>query len=369
MKFTCTQIALSKALNIVSKAVSTRTTIPILKGILLTVQNNRLTLAASDLDIGIETSIEVSDATDGAAVVSAKLFEEIIRRLPAALVKLERDDQNNLHISCLSSDFSIVALPADEFPAIGSIKEEYRIPIQRDSLRDLIKKTTFSASIDDKKGILTGCLFKLKKEEIVAVALDGFRMAVAVEQAGEIEGKSMVVPARILNEIAKLLSESVQEEEIVLLLDDKKMEIRTEDTRVISRLMEGDFIKYEDIVPKTHKTRCVLARQEMLASIERASLLAREGKNNLIKVTIADGQMEITSRSEEGNVKEIIACEMEGDELVIGFNSKYIAEALRAVNDEEVVFEMSTSTSPCLVKPVEGNSYMYLILPVRIAAS
>ena len=155
------------------------------------------------------------------------------------------------------------------------------------------------------------------------MALDGFRMAVAVEQAGEAEGKSMVVPARILNEIAKLLGDSVQEEEIVLLLDDKKMEIRTEETRVISRLMEGDFIKYEDIVPKTYKTRCVLARQEMLASIERASLLAREGKNNLIKVTISDGQMEITSRVRK-KCKEIIACEMEGDELVIGFNSKYI---------------------------------------------
>lgn len=369
MKFTCTQAALSKALNIVSKAVSVRTTIPILKGILLHVQDGHLTLTASDLDLSIETIMDVGDVEEGSAVVSARLFEDIIRRLPSALVSIETGDQNSLSISCLSSDFSIVALPAEEFPSIGSIKEEKRVTVQRDALKNLIKKTTFSASIDEKKGILTGCLLELKQNEIVAVALDGFRMAVAAEQTEEADKGSIVVPARILNEVVKLLGESVQEEEIVLLLDDKKMEIRTKDTRVISRLMEGDFIKYEDIIPKTFKTRCVIDRKEILSAIERASLLAREGKNNLIKMTIANGQIEMTSRSEEGNVKEVVFCEIEGEELVIGFNTKYIADALKTVENEEIVLEMSTNTSPCLIKPIEGNSFLYLILPVRIAAS
>jgi len=369
MKFICSQLALSKALNTVSKAVSTRTTIPILKGILMTVKNDRLILTASDLDLSIETTMEVSDAEEGSVVVSAKLFGDIIRRLPNAPIKAELDDKNNLGISCLSSDFSIVALPADEFPSIGTVKEEESLFIQREALKELIKKTTFSASIDEKKGILTGCLLEMKENELVMAALDGFRMAVATEAVGETASRNIVVPARILNEISKLISESIQEEKITILLDEKKMEIKTADTRVISRLMEGDFIKYADIIPKNYKTRCVLERGEMLNSIERASLLAKEGKNSLIKVHIEEGFMEITSRSEEGNVREKISCETEGEELVIGFNSKYIADVLKALDEEEIVFEMTSSTSPCLIKPLEGNAFLYLVLPVRIAAN
>lgn len=369
MKFICSQLALAKALNTVSKAVSTRTTIPILKGILLTVQKEHLILTASDLDLSIETTVEVNDAEEGSVVVSARLFGDIIRRLPNAPVKVDMDEKNNLRISCLSSDFSIVALPADEFPSIGSVKEEESLLIQKEALKELIKKTTFSASIDEKKGILTGCLLEMKEKEVVMVSLDGFRMAVATEKIAEKAKRNIVVPARILNEINKLIGESIQEEEITVLLDEKKMEIKTADTRVISRLMEGEFIKYADIIPKNYKSRCVLERAEMLNSIERASLLAKEGKNNLIKVHLQEGTLEITSRSEEGNVREQLSCETEGEEIVIGFNSKYIADVLKAVGEEEVVFEMSGSTSPCLIKPLEGNAFLYLVLPVRIAAS
>jgi DNA polymerase-3 subunit beta len=209
----------------------------------------------------------------------------------------------------------------------------------------------------------------MKEKQLVMAALDGFRMAVATEAVGEAASRNIVVPARILNEISKLISESIQEEKITILLDEKKMEIKTADTRVISRLMEGEFIKYADIIPKSHKTRCVLDRGEMLNSIERASLLAKEGKNNLIKVHIEEGSMEITSRSEEGNVREKISCETEGEEMVIGFNSKYIADVLKALDEEEIVFEMTSSTSPCLIKPLEGDAFLYLVLPVRIAAS
>lgn len=369
MKFICSQQALSKALNTVSKAVSTRTTIPILKGILMTVREGKLMLTASDLDLSIETTLEVSDSKEGAAVVSARLLGDIIRRLPGALVKMEKDDKNNLNISCLSSDFSIVALPADEFPAIGTVKKEESLTIQKEALKELIKKTTFSASVDEKKGILTGCLLEMKGKELAMVALDGFRMAVACEALKEEAKRNIVVPARILNEISKLISDSIQEEEITILLDDKKMEIMTADTRVISRLMEGEFIKYGDIVPKSYKTRCVTDRSEMLNSIERASLLAKEGKNNLIKVNVQKESIEITSRSEEGNVREKVSCETEGEELVIGFNSKYISDVLKGLETEEVVFEMNSSTSPCIIKPVEGNAFLYLVLPVRIAAS
>ncbi|NCB42055.1 MAG: DNA polymerase III subunit beta [Clostridia bacterium] len=369
MKFTCSQSSLVKAINTVSKAVSTRTTIPILKGLLLEVKENKLIITASDLDLSIETKVDVSESEEGSLVVSAKLFGEIIRKLPNALIKVKKDEKENLFISCLSSDFSIVALPADEFPSIGYVSEENKIHVKKEAFKELIKKTTFSASIDEKKGILVGCLIEFNEKEIIMVALDGFRMAVAKESANVGKNKSIVVPARILNEINKIVSEIIEEEEIILLLDEKKMEIKTEDTRVISRLMEGEFIKYNEIIPKTYKTRCLVEREDFLNSIERASLLAKEGKNNLIKVSIKKGNMEITSRSEEGNVKEDVFTELEGEEIVIGFNSKYIMDVLKAVNDEEIILEMTTSTSSCLIKPVEGDHFVNLVLPVRIVAN
>ena len=362
MKFTCSQGALTRALNTVSKAVSIRTTIPILKGILLTVKGNELTVTASDLDLSIETKMEVQAAEEGSAVVSSKLFSEIVRKLPNAVLQIEEAD-GKMEISCLGSHFSIVSLPADEFPAIGMVNQLSKIGVKKDSLKDLIKKTTFAASIDEKKGILVGCLLKFAEGKLEMAALDGFRLAVANCDMPSEEEKSVVIPARILAEIQKILMESSEEEEVSLVLDDKKAEIITKETRIVARLLEGEFIKYNDIIPKTYKTRC------LVSGIERASLLSKEGKNNLIKMDIANGKIEITSRSEEGNSKESIVCESEGDELVIGFNSKYVSDALKAVGDEEIVMEMSSPVSPCLIKPVEGDSFTYLVLPVRISAN
>lgn len=367
MKFTCSQGALARALNTVSKAVSIRTTIPILKGILLTVKGNELTVTASDLDLSIETKMEVQGGEDGSTVVSSKLFSEIIRKLPNAILQIE-EAEGKMEICCLGSHFTIVSLPADEFPAIGMVNQLSKISVKKDILKDLIKKTTFAASIDEKKGILVGCLLKFTQDKLEMAALDGFRLAVANSELASEEEKSVVIPARILAEIQKILMESSEEEEVSLILDSKKAEIITKDTRVVARLLEGEFIKYNDIIPKTYKTRCIVGREELLSGIERASLLSKEGKNNLIKMEVASGRIEITSRSEEGNSKETVACECEGDELVIGFNSKYVSDVLKSVGDEEVVLEMSTPVSPCLIKPLEGDSYTYLVLPVRISA-
>ncbi len=368
MKFTCTQGALARALNTVSKAVSIRTTIPILKGFLLSVKNGELTLTASDLDLAIETKMEVQSYEEGSVVVSAKLFSEIIRRLPNAIIQIS-EENGKMEISCLGSQFSIVSMPADEFPSIGMVNRLSKIEIKKDVLKDLIRKTTFAASIDEKKGILVGCLLQFKDGLLEMAALDGFRLAVASSPVDTQEEKSVVIPARILAEIQKILMENSEEETVSLVLDDKKAEIITKDTRIVARLLEGEFIKYRDILPTSCKTRCVVGREEMISGIERASLLAKEGKNNLIRMAVAPSGIEITSRSEEGNSKETINAEVEGDGLTIGFNSKYVSDVLKAVGDDEIVMEMNTPVSPCLMKPVEGDSYVYLVLPVRISAN
>ena len=368
MKFTCTQIALSKAINTVSRAVSVRTTIPILKGILLNVKDGRLTLSASDLDLSIETSIDVQAAGEGSAVVSAKLFGEIIRKLPNSLITVEQAE-GKLSIKCIGSDFSIVSLPAEEFPVIGGVESKNFIDIKKEDLSDLIKKTVFAASIDEKKGILTGCLINFVPESIEMVALDGFRMAIANKEASTGTDKRIIVPARILAEINKIIADDEGSDSVSLVIEEKKLEILTEDTRVIARLLEGDFIKYNEIIPSSYKTRVIAGREDLLNSIERASLLAKEGKNNLVKLSITQGSVDISSRSEEGNVNEHVGADVQGPDLIIGFNSKYLLDVLKSIEDDEVAFELGTSVSSCLIKPVDGKNYTYLVLPVRITVA
>lgn len=370
MKFTCSQQILSKALNTVSKAVTSRTTIPILKGILLEVSDGALLrMAASDLDLSIEKKIPVTVYEEGSVVVSAKLFSDIIRKLPNEEVEIEVIENNQVAIRCVASEFIIVGQPADEFPKIGTVKEEKRIRIDREIMKDMIRKTSFSASIEEAKGVIVGVLLELEEERLSMVALDGFRMAVTREAMKNEQKQKIIIAARILNEIHKIISEGEEEGSIDLLLDEKKAVFFMEDTLIVSRLLEGEFIKYKEIIPKEHKSRVIVKREEMLESIERASLLAREGKNNLIKMSIFRDKIIITSRSEEGNVREEVFVEKEGEDLEIGFNAKYIADVMKAVSDEEMVMEFNNSVSPCLIKPKEGDAYEYLVLPVRISVN
>ena len=371
MKFTCSQQSLSKALNTVSKAVTTRTTIPILKGILLkTSADGSLTLSASDLDLSIEKKIDVNVEEEGSVVVLSKLFSDIIRKLPNEQILIEEKENNTIMIKTNSSEFTIVGLPADEFPNINDVAENSNVlSFDKEIFKDMVKKTSFAASIDEAKGIIVGVLMEMEPDYVNMVALDGFRMAVAREEMKNAESKNIIISSKIINEVNKIVSETDPEGDINIMLNDKKAVILVDNTKVIIRLMDGEFIKYKDILPKVNKTKVEIGRAVLLESIERASLLAKEGKNNLIKLSIKNNLMTITSKSEEGNVKEEIIMEKTGDDLEIGFNSKYVIDVLKAVDDEQVMMEFNTSTTPCLVKPLTGNRYEYLILPVRIASN
>ena len=371
MKFTCSQQSLSKALNTVSKAVTTRTTIPILKGILLkTSADGTLTLSASDLDLSIEKKIDVNVEQEGSVVVLSKLFSDIIRKLPNEQILIEEKENNTIMIKTNSSEFTIVGLPADEFPNINDAADNSNVlSFDKEIFKDMVKKTSFAASIDEAKGIIVGVLMEMEPNYVNMVALDGFRMAVAREEMKNAESKNIIISSKIINEVNKIVSETDSEGDINIMLSDKKAVILVDNTKVIIRLMDGEFIKYKDILPKVNKTKVEIGRAVLLESIERASLLAKEGKNNLIKLSIKNNLMTITSKSEEGNVKEEIIMEKTGDDLEIGFNSKYVIDVLKAVDDEQVMMEFNTSTTPCLVKPLTGNRYEYLILPVRIASN
>lgn len=368
MKFTCNQQVLSKAINTVSKAVTNRTTIPILKGILLKAVDNQLVLTASDLELSIEKKIDAYVSQEGEVVVLSKLFGEIIRKLPNEDITIELKEENNITIECSNSQFNIVCFPSDEFPSIGDIEERSTITLNREIFKDMIGKTSFAASLDESKGVIVGVLVELEENSLNLVALDGFRMAVARETMRNAENKKIIITSKILNEINKIIGE-VDDEEIGIILDNKKAVVFVDGTKIVLRLMEGEFIDYKKILPKESKTNVIINRGDFLESIERASLFAKEGKNNLVKLSISENNMTITSRSEEGNVKEDVIISTDGPALDIGFNSKYLIDVLKVIDNDEIRLEFNTGITPCLVKPIEGEQFVYLILPVRLSGN
>lgn len=369
MKISVNQTLLSKALNVVSKAVSSRTTIPILKGILLKTVPEGLKLSASDLDISIEKTIPVTVAEEGSIVVPASLFTDIIKMLPNGEVEIDVDASLSVKISCLTSEYTIIGQPAEEFPSIGEINAKESFTFDKNTLRDMISRTAFAASIDESKGIIVGVLLELDEGVMNMVALDGFRMAVTRSSVASLDRKKIIVSARILTEINKILMDMADEETVKLTLDEKRGVIDFSDTKVIIRLLEGEFIRYKDILPKEHKIRVTANRSELVSAIERASVMARKGKNNLIVLSVNGEVMTITSRSEEGTVFEKLFVNLEGEELKIGFNAKFILDALKAVDEEEIVLDMNSSVSPCVIRPAEGDAFEYLVLPVRISSN
>ena len=368
MKFTCNQQTLAKALNTVSKAVSSRTTIPILKGIMIkATEEGTLILTASDLEISIKKEIRADVQEPGAIVVMAKLFGDIIRKLPNEEILISCDESGTVLIKTSYSEFNVVSFPTDEFPEIGNKEEgSESITIDREIFREMIRKTAFAASVDESKGVLTGILTEIDEEYIKMVSLDGFRLALVKENMKSASPNKFIIAAKVMNEISKIISEDEENSDINIMLGEKREVINVGNNEIIIRRMEGEFIKYNDILPKENTTNVIVSKEMLLESIERASLLSREGKNNLIKMIIKNDLMTITSRSEEGNVKEEIIVEKTGNDLEIGFNSKFVLDVLKVIDDEQVSLNFKTGVSPCVVKPVEGDCYEYLILPVRI---
>ncbi len=368
MKFTCDQQAFVKALNIVSKAVTSRTTIPILKGILIKCEdNNKIRLSSSDLEISIETMLDANIEEKGSTVVSAKLFNDIIRKLPTGTIIIEVNEEGTIKIISGHSEFTLQGLPEEDFPKITEENEGKELIFDKELLKNMIKGTCYAASIDESRGIITGTLMEIRKDMITMVALDGFRMAIKREKVVNEKEMDVVIAARIMNEIGKILSEQEEDEEVRISVDEKKAIFVLENTKIVARLMEGDFIKYKDILPQNNRIKLKINKNELMDSVERCSIIVREGKNSFIRFKMEEDRFVITSRSEEGSTKEEVSIEKEGENIEIGFNAKYMADTLRILNDTDVYMEFNTSISPCLIKPVSGNKYEYLILPVRLS--
>lgn len=364
MRFICNQQELIKKLNIISKAVSVRTTIPTLKGVLLDVNANNLKMTSSDMDITIEVNMNVSASENGSVVIPYKLFSDLIRKLPNDDIEISSID-NNVNIKCRNSNSSIVGMDGSEFPVITNTEEgKSRIVLQKEVLSKMIKNTSFAASIDQTKGVLSGILIEIEKDHIRTVAIDGFRMAINTEASINLEEEKFIISSRLINEVNKIFSE-VEEEEIEFYYDEKGILIKIDEVLISLRMIAGEFIKYQDIIPKDSKISVKVRKEELINAIERASIMT-EGKNNLIKISINDSVLTVSSNSEEGGSIEDVLVQKTGDNIEIGFNARYMIDVLKVLSDDEIMMKMNTPITPCVITPTEGDNYLYLVLPVRI---
>lgn len=366
MKFKCNQKDLAEVINIVQKAVSSKTTLPILKGILVEASEQSIKMTGNDLNIGIESQLKAEVLESGSIVISSRLFGDIIRKLPNEEITIETDAQNNVLISCLHSNFNLVGQPALEFPELPEVEDINSFAMSQNLFRNMIRQTSFAASQDETRPILTGSLIEIDQGMMSMVAIDGYRLAlrkafVQTDQTGK-----AVVPSKTLNELGKIISGTEEDQDVKIAITDKHILFELEGIKIVSRLLEGEFIKYTQIIPQEFKSRLNVNTSSLLNSIERASLLAREGKNSSIKFTIQDDFLTIRSNVEVGSAKEDVAIQLEGDDLEIGFNPKYLVDALKVIDSDEISIELTTSVSPCIMKPNDNENYIYLVLPVRM---
>lgn len=366
MQIVCDGLDLCDAVITVSRAINPKATNPILEGIKIVASDDELTLSATDLELSIEKKIKAEVKEEGETVVPGRFFGELIKKLTSEQIELRLVENNTLKIKYTDSETIVQCLPVYEFPNLKKIEGGNFFALEKRALKNLITKTVFSVAADDTRPVLTGCLLEVNGDTIKTVALDGYRMAVYTEKIKDgTVSSSVVVPARSLNEIAKLLDDS--EDQIDIYFQDNFIMCDLNGCIITTRLLEGEFINYKQIISPSFETNIKINRRQLEGALERASLLSKIGQNNLVQFDIQDSNLCITSRSEIGNIRENLSILHEGKELIIAFNARYFMEALKTINDEFVMVKFNQSQNPCVICPCEQTEkYLYLILPVRL---
>ncbi len=365
MKFVCNGLDLCDAILKVSKAVGIKTTNPVLEGVKITAREDTVSFFATDLELSIEKKIKADVRIEGEAVVPGKYFADFVRKLDKEQVEITLNDKKQLKISYMDSEGFLQCLNSEEYPLIERVDTGKYFSLQQKEFKDLIAKTVFSAATEDSRPILKGVLLDIKETQMTAVALDGYRLSLVKKQVETSSGDGrLIVPARTLSEIAKLLNEP--EESVTVHLQKNSVMIEVDGTTIISRLLEGEFIRYEQIIPGEFTSQITVQREQFENGLERAAILSKNDKNNLVKFDVKEKVLTLVSNSEIGNIKENIPVSLHGKDLLIAFNARYFSEALKNTNEEFVRMNFTSAVSPCVIKPVEGEEFLFLILPVRI---
>ena len=364
MKLICSKSNLLHGVNIVSKAVPTRTTMAILECILIDASANEIKFTANDMELGIETKIEGEIAERGVIALDAKIFSEIVRKLPDSDVVIETDASFKTTITCEKAKFNIVGKSGDDFSYIPYIERNEAITLSQFTLKEVIRQTIFSIADNDNNKLMTGELFEIEENHLKVVSLDGHRISIRnIELKNNYEHKKVVVPGKTLQEVSKILPGSA-EEDVNMFLTDNHIVFEFDDTTVVSRLIEGEYFKIEQMLSSDYETKVKINKRELLDCIDRATLLVKEGDKKPIIIDIQDGAMELQINSAMGSMKEEIDINKEGKDIMIGFNPKFLIDALRVIDDEEISIYLVNPKAPCFIRN-EEESYIYLILPVN----
>lgn len=364
MIFICEKQRLQEGISIVQKAITGKSTMSVLEGIYINANKDGLTLIGSDMDVSIETKVNADVINEGSIVIDAKIFGEIIRKLPNSEIKIETMDNDTVQITCEKSVFNVVYMNADEFPELPKLNENMKVEVPQNILKNMIKCTSFAIAQDETRPILQGILFEVKDRTLNLVALDGYRLAIKSEYLDSDFDIEIVIPGKTLNEVSKILEDV--NDLVQITFTNNHILFNLNKTRIISRLLEGKFVNYKSLLPEEHKLLVTVKKQDLQNGIERASLMAKDGNNNLIKLEFQDEALVITSNSQLGKVREEVGINLQGDKIQIAFNSRYLIDVLKNFEEEEVVMEMTSSVSPCIIKAKEADNYKYLVLPVRL---
>ena len=369
MKIVCYKENILKAINSVVKGVASKTTMPILEGILIQTNDNEIKLTTYDLEIGIEYVMKCEVEEQGSTVVNAIMFSEIIRKLPDTEIHITLNDKNLLEIECEGSLYKLATMNPEEFPELPKIEVENSIEIDQTLLKNMIRKTIFAVSNEESRPIFTGCLFEIENNKLTVVAVDGFRLALrSIFLNKQSNNFKAVIPGKTLNEVNKILLDSF--EPVKLGVSKNQALFEMDNCKIVTRILDGEFLNYKNVIPSNWETRIKVNKNNIQNSFERISLISsstvEKEKKYPVKVNVDIGKITISCTNQTGDAKEELYVSTEGKNLEAGFNPKYFLDSLKAIDDEEVYIEFGSSISPCLIKSTENNDYTYMILPIRL---
>lgn len=369
MKFSCEKNELSAAVTIASRAAAAKSVVPSLEGLLIEAGED-LTVTGYDLKTGIRSAIRADVTEKGSVVINAKLFGDIIRKLPDDVVYMTVNEKYSINIRCAMAEFDIMGISAEEYPELPSVDYQNSVYMKERDMKAMIAETNFAVSDNEARPIHTGALFEVENDVLTVVAVDGFRLALRRERVAKTEvGKiSFVVPGTALNEVEKIAGDS--DDLVKITLGTKHVMFTLGPNMLISRRLEGEFLNYRNSIPQTSKYSIEVSRRDLISTVERVSLIINEKFKSPVRCTFGDRVLNVSAATTLGKAADECSVDGDGEGLEIGFNNRYILEALRAAPADTVRLQLSTSVSPCVIVPTDGNrNFLYMILPVRLRSN
>lgn len=365
MKFDCDITQLTQAVMNVSRIIPNKSSVPILEGIYIQATASSILLTGYNSESGITTNLPATIEQEGEIVLPAHLFLDMLRKMAGAQVSIEVGEKHLTHIASGHTHFTILGMPAEEYPELPQIETESGLKIPQNTLKSMIDQTLFAVAVNDTKPVHTGSLFHLHDGLLSVVSVDGYRLAMRVEPIEEGDTRSFVIPGKTLSEISKLLDEHTENPAVVQIAK-RHILFRLGNYCVISRLLEGEFLDYQQSIPKGHQTLVRVSRRLLIESVERVSLLISDRLRSPVCITFDNHTMKMSCSTALGRSYDEIECYIDGPPIEMGFNNRYLLDALKATDCDEVYLAINSALSPVKVLPLKGENFLFLVLPVRL---